>query len=149
MLEIKLTYRRGKPISAVGLQAPLPFVLHLGGADGLDLLADVGLGKLDHCDPVGVKSAAVVADLVCAPLQRRKPSGDEGGDEVIGLQLALLDELQDVVVVPLQLSPRISWVILPVELLDWGTCLVIRQVDQIYPRVLILHVELASEPLLA
>ena len=69
-MDIKPTYRGGKPISAVGLQAPFPLIGHLSEADGLDLLADVGLGQLDRCDPVGVKSTVVVADLVCAPLER-------------------------------------------------------------------------------
>ena len=132
MSENKLTYRWRKLISAVELQAPLPLIHHLSEADGFDLLANVGLGQLNCCDPVGVKSATIVADLVCAPLQRRYPSGDEGGDEVVGLQIALLGELQDVVVVPLQLSPRICREVIPIMLLGRGTSSVIRQVDQVY-----------------
>ena len=135
-------------ISAVGFQAPLPLVHHLSDADGLDLLVDVGLRPLDGGDAVGVKSAAVVADLVCAPLQRRKPLGDEGGDEVVGLQLLLLGELKDVVVVGLELSPRIAGLVLPVGLLDRGPSSVVRQVDQVSYRNSVLHVEPALEPFL-
>ena len=89
-----------------------------------------------------------MADLVSAPLQRRNPSGDEGGDEVLGLQFILLDEVLDVGDVPLKLSPRIIREVLLVELLDWNACSVIRQVNQINRRILVLHVELASEPFL-
>ena len=101
-------------ISAVGLEDPFPVVLHLRNVDGLDLLVDVGLWQLDGGDAVGVKSAAVMADLAHALLQGREPSGDEGEDEVIGPQFLRLGELIYVVDVGLELSPRITGVVLPV-----------------------------------
>ena len=97
---------------------------------------------------VRVKPAIIVADLVDAHLERRDSLSYEGGDEVVGLQLVLLDEFKDVGIIPLDLSPRILQEVLLIVLLDRSTSSVVRQVVQVHCRISVLHVEPASEPFL-
>ena len=108
MSENKLTYRWREPISAIGLQAPFPLVYHLIYTDGLHLLPNDGLEQLDRCNSVRVEPATIVAYLVGTLLERRDMPSYEGRDEVVRLQLALLDELEDMVVVALNLSSAVS-----------------------------------------
>ena len=73
-----------------------------------------------------------MAYLVGPLLEQRDALSYEGRYEVISLQLAPLDELEDMGIVPLNLSSPVGRVVVPVVLLDRSTSSVVWQVDQVH-----------------
>ena len=136
-------------VSIIGLLAPLPFsILHGVSGDRLDPQPNFLFGKLGGCHPVGVSVATHMAHLVRSVLERADPEADEGSEQVISGH-TIVSKLEQGLVKLLHLGLALLRLVPPVLFLGRRADLELRQPNQVYLRVTVLHVEPGLEPLLA
>ena len=110
------------------LLAPLPINRHLCLGNGLDSFPNLGLRQLHGRMPVGVISAAHMADLVGPVLKRRYPAANKCRHKIISRHTLIL-ELDDELVNLVDLMAKLLRVIFPVGLCRRRAYDEVRQAD--------------------
>src|SRR3954465_14047003 len=87
-------YRYAGARALVRLHTPSPFHGHVGLGDKLYTPKHLLFSQLEGANPVGVKPAGHLADLMTALLKRQDPLLDHGVQKIISIQAGLDQDTQ-------------------------------------------------------